>query len=301
MHINLPYLLFLIKRNLFTCSMRIEEVIKYPKLSYLRESPYNGRELLGKLIFFEEKRDGSNIRCFIDENDNLQFGSRNKIPASDDLIKSIKNTGYDSILRTALYTEKYLWNHDVIVFFELLQKGKSPSRIEYHEKDDIAVFDIYDINEGWWNYTRIYQFCYQWKLPVVKLWAVSSYSTTEKLEKQIEKMLDRAKKENREGVVFKSYDSGKAYFFKDRLDTPHKKDIEINIDTPKYPELPRAEVMNEIQRVLDEIGLERFRDKKIAMPLIAQYVAAEAKARMCSVPKELFSYYLQKLRSLKME
>ena len=31
------------------------------------------------------------------------------------------------------------------------------------------------------------------------------------------------------------------------------------------------------------------------MPLIAQYVAAEAKARMCSVPKGLYSYYLEKI------
>ena len=38
--------------------MRSEEVIKYPKLGYLRESPYGGRELVGKLIFWEEKRDG---------------------------------------------------------------------------------------------------------------------------------------------------------------------------------------------------------------------------------------------------
>jgi len=280
--------------------MRIEEVIKYPKLGYLRESPYNGRELLGKLIFFEEKRDGSNIRCFIDENDNLQFGSRNKIPASDDLLKSIKNTGYDAILRTALYTEKYLWNHDLIIFFELLQKGKSPTRIEYHDKDDIVVFDIYDINRGWWNYTRVYQFCHQWKLPVVKLWAVSSHSTIDKLEQQIEKMLNRAKNENREGVVFKSYDSGKAYFFKDRLDIPYEKNIEVhtNRENPKYPELPEAEVMSEIQKVLDEIGSEQFRNKKIAMPLIAQYVAAEAKARMRSVPKGLYSYYLKKIREL---
>jgi len=47
--------------------MKEEDVIKYPKLKYLHESPYGGRELLGKLIFFEEKRDGSNIRCFLDE------------------------------------------------------------------------------------------------------------------------------------------------------------------------------------------------------------------------------------------
>ena len=31
--------------------MKIDEIIKYPKLGYLRESPYNGRELLGKLVF----------------------------------------------------------------------------------------------------------------------------------------------------------------------------------------------------------------------------------------------------------
>jgi len=277
--------------------MKIEEVIKYPKLGYIRESPYGGRELLGKLIFWEEKRDGSNIRCFLDDSDNIQFGSRNKIPASDDLLKSIENTGYIDTLKEALYTEKHQWNHDIIIFFELLQKGKSPSRIEYHEKDDIAVFDIYDMNGGWWNYTKVYQFCYQWKLPVVKLWAVSSHSAIEGLEKQIEKMLERAKRENREGVVFKSYNGDEVYFFKDRLDIPHEKDIEINIDkdTPKYPELPEAEVMNEIQKVLDEIGAEQFGEKKIAMPLIAQYVAAEAKARMYSVPKGLYSYYLKKL------
>ena len=280
--------------------MKIEEVIKYPKLGYIRESPYGGRELLGKLIFFEEKRDGSNIRCFLDDSDNIQFGSRNKIPASDDLIQSIENTRYVDILREALYIEKHQWNHDIIIFFELLQKGKSPTRIETHEKDDLAVFDIYDINEGWWNYTKVYQFCYQRKLPVVKLWAVSSHSTVEDLEKQIEKMLERAKKENREGVVFKSYDGDDIYFFKDRLDVPHEKGVEVNIDkdTPKYPELPEAEIMNEIQKVLDEIGKEQFKDKKIAMPLIAQYVAAEAKARICSVPKGLYSYYLEKIKEI---
>jgi len=59
--------------------------------------------------------------------------------------------------------------------------------------------------------------------------------------------------------------------------------------------------MNEIQKVLDEIGLEQFRDKKIAMPLIAQYVATEAKARMCSLPKGLYSYYQRKIKELNEE
>ena len=280
--------------------MKEEDVIKYPKLKYLHESPYGGRELLGKLIFFEEKRDGSNIRCFLDEHNKIHFGSRNLLTASEDLLRSIYNTGYLNTLENALWVEKHQWNHDLIIFFELLQKGISPTRVEKHEKDDLVVFDIFDINGGWWNYSRVYQFCYQWGLPVVKLWAVTSHSTIERLESQIEKMLNRAKEEGREGVVFKTYGREESLFFKVRIDVPDFKEVEVNIEKepPQYPELPKAEIMNEIQKVLEELGPEQFKDKKVAMPLIAQYVSAECKARYCSVPKKLYSYYLEKLSEL---
>ncbi|WAE39625.1 MAG: hypothetical protein FHOMOCKG_00097 [Methanophagales virus GBV302] len=280
--------------------MRIEDVIKYPKLKYIYESPSEGRELLGKLVFFQEKRDGSNMRAFLDDDNNIQFGSRNLIPPSQDLIASVFNTGYVDTLKEALYTEKHQWNHNIIIFFELLQKGVSPTRVEKHEKDDIAVFDIYDIENGWWNYNRVYQFCYQWRLPIVKLWAVTSHSTIEKLKEQIEKMLDRAREEGREGVVYKTYEGGKKISYKARLDVPDMKRVEVDIDPerPKLPELPEAEIMNEIQKVLEELGLEQFRDKKVAMPLIAQYVAAECKARYCSTPKGLYTYYLKKLEEV---
>jgi len=280
--------------------MKVEDAIKYPKLQYLRESPYEGRELLGKLIFWEEKRDGSNIRAFLDEDDNIQFGSRNLIPPSQDILASIYKTGCVDILKEALRAEKYQWNHDIVIFFELLQKGISPTRVERHEKDDLVVFDIYDPENGWWNYNRVYQFCYQWKLPIVKLWAVTSHSTIEKLEEQIEKMLDRAKEEGREGVVYKTYEGGKKIFYKARLDVPDMKRVEVDIDSerPKLPELPEAEIMNEIQKVLEELGPEQFRDKKVAMPLIAQYIATECKARYYSTPKRLYSYYQKKLKEI---
>jgi len=164
----------------------------------------------------------------------------------------------------------------------------------------LVVFDIYSLRHGWWSYSRVYQFCYQWKLPVVSLWSVTSHSTIEKLEQQIDKMLNVAKSKNREGVVFKSYENGKGIFFKARIDVPDFKEIEVNIEKkpPQYPELPKAEIMSEIQRVLEELGPEQFKDKKKAMPLIAQYVSAECKARYCSVPKKLYSYYLEKLSEL---
>ena len=38
--------------------------------------------------------------------------------------------------------------------------------------------------------------------------------------------------------------------------------------------------------------------KKIAMPLIAQYVAAEAKRSIRSVSKGLYSYYLRKMKDI---
>jgi len=98
--------------------MRIEDVIKYPKLKYIYESPSEGRELLGKLVFFQEKRDGSNMRAFLDDDNNIQFGSRNLIPPSQDLIASVFNTGYVDTLKEALYTEKHQWNHNIIIFFE---------------------------------------------------------------------------------------------------------------------------------------------------------------------------------------
>jgi len=280
--------------------MKREDIIKYPKLKYLHESPFNGRELLGKLIYWEEKRDGSNIRCFLDEHDEIHFGSRNLLTASDALLKSIHNTSYADILKEALLTEKHQWNNEIIIFFELLQKGKSPTRIEYHEKDNLVIFDIYSLKDGWWSYPKIYQFCYQWKLPMVSLWSVTSHSTIERLEKQINKMLEVAKSKNREGVVFKSYENGKGIFFKARIDVPDFKEVDVNIEKepPQYPELPEAEIMNEIQKVLEELGLEQFKDKKIAMPLIARYVAAECKARYYTTPKGLYSYYLKKLKEI---
>jgi len=280
--------------------MKEEDVIKYPKLKYPHESTYGGRELLGKLLYWEAKEDGSNIRVFLDEDDEIQFGSRNLLTASDNLLKSIHNTGYVRTLKEALLTEKHQWNDEIIIFFELLQKGKSPTRIEYHEKDDLVVFDIYSLKHGWWSYPKVYQFCYQWKLPMVSLWSVTSHSTIERLEQQIDKMLDVAKSKNKEGVVFKSYEDGKGTFFKARIDVPDFKEIEINIEKepPQYPELPKAEIMNEIQKVLEELGPKQFKDKKVAMPLIAQYVSAECKARYCSVPKKLYSYYLEKLSKL---
>jgi len=280
--------------------MKEEDVIKYPKLKYLHESPYEGRELLGKLIYWEEKRDGSNCRCFLDDKNNIQFGSRNLIPPSQDILASIINSGYMKPLANALYVEKYQWNHNIIIFFELLQKGISPTRTEKHERDELVIFDIYDTNSGWWNYSRVYQFCYQWNLPIVKLWAVTSHSAIEQLKRQVEKMLNRAKKEKREGVVFKTYGGERSVFFKARLDVPNLRDVEVEIEreSPQYPELPRAEIMNEIQKVLEELGPEQFKDKKVAMPLIAQYVSAECKARYYSVPKKLYSYYLEKLSEL---
>jgi len=113
-------------------------------------------------------------------------------------------------------------------------------------------------------------------------------------------MLNRAKEEGREGVVFKTYGREESLFFKVRIDVPDFKEVEVNIEKepPQYPELPKAEIMNEIQKVLEELGPEQFKDKKVAMPLIAQYVSAECKARYCSVPKKLYSYYLEKLSEL---
>ncbi|MCK4258059.1 MAG: hypothetical protein KAX49_03725 [Halanaerobiales bacterium] len=283
--------------------MKIEEVIKYPKLSYSLGLYPDQRVVLGKLLFWTEKVDGSNCRCFINEKEEIQFGSRNLLIAGKGLLESIQDSGYVSTLKECLVESKEKWNSNLIIFFEILQKGKSPTRTEFHDKSDIRVFDIYSLEVGWLNYTKVHQICYQYKLPIVDLWGISNHVSLKTLNKFEANMLRLAKKKGREGVVAKHYHGFESLFFKCRLDVPQLDRVKIYKEDGRIelPSLPKAEVMNEVQKVLDDIGIDKFKDVKITMPLIAQYVSRESRLRLCSNPKNLYSYYLERLEYLENE
>ena len=283
--------------------MKKEDIIKYPHLDHSRQLYPSPRIILGKLLIWSEKRDGSNVRVVLDENGDIQFGSRNMFPASPDLINSMHRTGYISTLEECLKEHRDTWNSNLIIFFELLQKGKSPTRTEFHEKDDITIFDIFSLESGWLNYTKIHQICYEWKFPIVELWGMSVHSNLKTFKKFKGNMLKLAKKKNREGVVAKYYHQEESIFFKERLDVPvlDKVKIHIDKDAVESPFLPDIEVLSEVEKARVDLGMENFRKKEIAMPDIVRRVKEEARRRLCRVPKNLYSYYLQRIEDFENE
>lgn len=283
--------------------MKINQLIKYPDLDYSRQIYPNERFILGKFLVWVEKRDGSNIRCYLDENDDIQFGSRNMRRASLDLLQSINNTGYTDLLSECLKEEKEKWKSNLIIFFELLQHGKSPAHTEFHEKDDIAIFDVYSLENGWLAYNRIHQMCKMYDFPIVELWGTSIHSDIQSFKTFENDMLGLAKEKNREGVVGKYYHGFESLFFKNRVDLPDLRKVKKHFDDERIllPLLPIPEIRGAVHKVYNDLGNEKFLDKKIAMPTIAKYVGDECRKHLCSSPKNLYDYYLEKIDDMSNE
>lgn len=262
-------------------------MIKYPSLER-SERLYPNNILLGKLIYWTEKRDGSNCGAYL-KGFGLFFRSRHQEIASQDILQSIINTGYDDILYSCLCEQ------NVMIFFELLQKGKSPTHIEFHNKDDLAIFDIFDLKtETWLSYPEVFKLCQKYNLPIVVLYAMSRHLNMKTFEKFRLRMLKHAKKHQREGIVGKVYDI--PIFFKEKLDLPSLKKKK-NI-THILPSLPVSEIQGAVNKAYIDLGIVDFKRKEISMPLIARYANEEAKKHLCNPSKKLFEFYLEKLKDL---
>jgi len=280
----------------------MDKIPSYPELSPIMALYPNPHILLGQEIYWEEKRDGSNIGAYLTDADELQFRSRHQETASAGLVESIKATGHLEQIREFLTDSKHQWGSEDMVFFELLQKGKSPTKMEFHEVDDIAVFDIYTSKSGWLNYNGVYQKCYQYKLPIVRVFGKSSHTTLESLLAFRDEMLELCKKEQREGVVGKAWTGlGKGVImFKEKLDMPDLRAVKQHHDSGKIelPPLPLSEIMGAIEKVRVDLGDEQFRNVRVAMPLVAQYVNEESKKHNCAPVKNAFMYYKERLENV---
>ena len=108
-------------------------------------------------------------------------------------------------------------------------------------------------------------------------------------------MLKFCKEKGREGVVLKTFsEDGKPLYAKEKLDLPKPEKILREPGPPKPPPLPESEVMGSIAKVYSELSFKDFKDKSIAMPLIARYVNEEAKKHGFSSPSaSLFKAYLR--------
>jgi hypothetical protein len=227
----------------------------------------------------------------------IKVATHHQDEASEQFVNYFKQTEQASAVEQLLRDSNGLcdnptanFNIGAVVFVELLSKGKSPARFEYHDKYEFVLFDVWSgKDERFVSYTSLYQYAYHYALPVVECWAMTRHVSLESLMASRDEMLALAKERGREGVVLKNYN--KQIFAKEKLDTPIIPKIKIEDGQPLNPRLPDSEVMGAIAKVQTDLG-ESFTDKTKAMPMIAKYVSEEQEKHLCSKPtNSLFSYY----------
>jgi len=272
------------------------------KLDKIAHLTHSGRELLGKYIYFTEKRDGSCLAIWTKKKSKLQrfisklmrrhamadfydfvISSRNQEIAEKSIANDFKCSG-----ECAPVTAYLIENPTHIVFGEILRKGLSPTRIEKHEKVEFIVFDIYDGTQ-FLNYQQVHQTCYHYGMKCVRLFGEGRFTSVESLLDYRDQMLEMCKEEKREGVVLKTFhEDGRPLYAKEKLDiaTPrgHPK---IERGQPKLPPLPFSEAMGAVDKAYADLG-EDFCLKVKAMPIVARYIQKEMKKHICSAPEISF-------------
>jgi len=276
--------------------------IKYPELERILNIYPNPEIILGQEIYWTEKRDGSNIGVYLDENNDIQLRSRNMDKASDQFYQIFKETEQAEQVKELLLDAPN-WKKEYVIFGELLTKGKSPTRIETHDKHEFIVFDIWEEpNKRWLSYNALYQQCYHFGIPIVELYGTCNVVSREKLFEFKDLMLKRALECTREGVVGKCWDTKYKHgiqYFKEKHDLPaiEKLPRVVEEGTIILPILPDSEIMGAIEKARVDLG-EEFTIVKKAMPLIAQYVGAECKKHNSRSPGSLFNYYQTRLKDV---
>lgn len=276
---------------------------RYPELNRISLLYPSPQILLGQEIYWTEKRDGSQLRIALIEGE-IKIATHHQEEAAQEFQKYFNQTEQAAGVREFLKDSNGLGdnpacNFDIgaVVFGELLSKGKSPARFEYHDKYEFIIFDIWARREErFLSYNSLYQQAYHYSLPVVECWAMTRHTDLESLYLYRDEMLVLAKEKGREGIVLKNYHD--QIFAKEKLDIPIIPRVKIEQGEPRNPELPNSEVMGAIAKAHADLG-ESFRDKKVAMPLIARYVSEEQKKHQCSKPAQnLFSYYQEYIEEL---
>jgi len=284
---------------------------RYMELDKILHLQYDGRELLGKFIYFTEKRDGSCLAVWLKQlskgrrllnkilrkkADNIpnpykwqiMVSSRNQETAEND-IRVAFHKCEDSTPILAYLND----NPDHIVFGEILRKGLSPTRIENHEKVEFIVFDIFD-GKHFLGYQQVHQFCYHYGAKCVRLFGEGRFTSMESLLSYRDEMLKICEEEKREGVVLKTFrEDGKPLYVKEKLDTAtprgHPK---IERGKPDTSPLPMSEVLGAVDKAYADLGKD-FSDKKKAMPMVARYIKEEMRKHICSAPEmDFYSAYI---------
>ena len=277
--------------------------VKYPDLERITNLHPNPRTLLGKEIVWTEKRDGSNFGVYLDAEGNWHARSRNMDVASEQFHNYFKMTPqFEGVIE--LLKDAANWGDAYMVFGELLTKGKSPTKIEFHDDHSFVVFDIWSAKTGgFFNYTKVYQECYHNHLPIVELWGTCRVNTLEALLEFRDGMLQKSIDMKREGSVGKYVSGSEFIYFKEKNDTPKYEKVPRSEDPDNerviLPALPDSELTGAIEKVYADLG-EDFFNVRLAMPKVAEYVAIEQEKHNCSPPqRKLIVAYKERVEELR--
>ena len=277
--------------------------LKYPRFGRIDQLLPNPHIALKNDIIYTLKKDGSNTGIYFDEDNEIQIRSRRQDKAM--FSQKVENLDvYDKIVEMMKHN-KEMYNDDLIVFGELLSKGKSPTGLKTYSKDDFIVFDIYNHNTGFFEtYNQINLLCHPFKVPVVPIVGMCNVATLSELYEFRDQMLDEVPEE--EGVVGKIYRFNhptrkENYLFvkeKNALPKWNKIKTKKSEDKIMLPQLERGETKKCIAKVYDSISIEDFNEVKIVMPLIAIEVKKECCEQNCYNVYNLFDLYIEKRKEL---
>lgn len=257
---------------------------KYPDLDQLERLYPSPHVVLNHYVWWTLKYDGSCICVWFKDGD-PQISSRNLPEASEDIQNALKRTTQFKRLIELLEE-----NPSYYCFGELLIKGRSPTRIELHKRDRFIGFDIRDASlEKFLAIPLTYQVYHHFKIPTPPVWAETIHADLDSLLQFNKEIISLAKKRQREGVVAKTTDG--VYRWKTKVDRPIPKIKKKHLDKPQLPPLPESEAFGAVDKVFVDIGLEDFKDKRKAMPLVAQYINKEMLKHNYGKPRVNFYYY----------
>ena len=266
---------------------------KYYDLEPIRRLRNEGRELIGKLIYLTEKRDGENVSVWIDSNGEYRVSSHNLEQADSNIINRLKLTPEYVKIIQLLIDDLDMYEKEYIAYGELLKRS-SPTRLEPRRKyTHWILFDVYDCGEKrFLGYNNIYQKAYHYKIPIVRIVDTFIPSSLDELNEKISLSLKWCRRHRREGVVGKDYKN--QIFFKEKVDLPDLPRIrKPKVNEIVYPSMPDETKLRALQHAFDEVGEENWKDIKVAMPIVAKHFEVEAREHNYSRPRNIYKLYLE--------
>lgn len=265
---------------------------KYYDLEPIRRLHFEGRELIGEYISITEKRDGENVSLSLITEEKPFAGKisshNQEIAAKDIITRFIATPEYGKAFQLLMDETNYQ-NH-YILYGELMKKV-CPTRIEPNKKHcHWVLFDIYDlVQKKYLCYNEVYQKSYHYKIPIVKQLDVFIPASVEEISLKVEEWLVWCRRHHREGIVGKAYRN--QVFFKEKIDLPEKIKI-VKPSRVQYPPMPPEKELRCLQHAFDVVTEANWKDAKIAMPIVAQQFAVEAREHYYSVPRNIYSLWV---------